>query len=89
MHFPMKLFICYKAARVKFSEWLGPRVSLWVLRLALFETVRCVGVTCGFLSDLGPSLSSAAPASPRMWSQQKVPRDKNLMLLSREGWVHY
>lgn len=39
MHFPIKLFICYKAARVKFSEWSGPRVSLWVLRLAVLKTV--------------------------------------------------
>ena len=40
MHFPIKLFICYKAASVKFSEWLGPWISLWVLRLALFENSK-------------------------------------------------
>lgn len=54
MCFPIKLFICYKTARVKLNEWLCPNVSLWVLCLALFEITQSAqkainGGMCGYV----------------------------------------
>lgn len=37
MCFPVELFICYKAASVKFNEYFGSKVSLLGLCFVLFE----------------------------------------------------
>lgn len=38
MCFPMELFICYKAASVKFNECLGPKFLFWICVLYCLRT---------------------------------------------------